>query len=66
MNFHKVESYESGRSKFYVVLESPLPLAQVVNSPIPPPRHRHNPFNKPEANSPHQRSHSMRSSNNPG
>ncbi|KAJ8973687.1 hypothetical protein NQ317_013392 [Molorchus minor] len=36
-----------------------LPL-QGVNTPIPPPRNRHNPFNKPESN-PHQRSHSMRS-----
>ncbi|XP_018570829.1 sesquipedalian-1 [Anoplophora glabripennis] len=38
----------------------PLPLAQGVNSPVPPPRTRHNPFNKPD-NNPHQRSHSMRS-----
>ncbi|XP_019870137.1 sesquipedalian-1 [Aethina tumida] len=39
--------------------ETPLPLAQAVNSPIPPPR-RHNPFNRPD-NSPHQRSQSVRS-----
>ncbi|KAJ8953887.1 hypothetical protein NQ318_019127 [Aromia moschata] len=38
----------------------PLPLPQGVNSPVPPPRTRHNPFNKVE-NNPHQRSHSMRS-----
>ncbi|VEN45754.1 unnamed protein product [Callosobruchus maculatus] len=38
----------------------PLPLAQGTNSPVPPPRTRHNPFNKPDNNS-HQRSHSMRS-----
>lgn len=53
-----VESYEIGSSKFYVT-ETPLPLAQAVNSPIPPPR-RHNPFNRPD-NSPHQRSQSVRS-----
>ncbi|KAF5296437.1 hypothetical protein FQR65_LT01424 [Abscondita terminalis] len=40
--------------------ETPLPLAQAVGSPVPPPRQRYNPFNKPETN-PHQRSHSMRS-----
>nr|CAI5851129.1 unnamed protein product [Callosobruchus analis] len=38
----------------------PLPLAQGTSSPVPPPRTRHNPFNKPD-NNPHQRSHSMRS-----
>ncbi|KAJ8916086.1 hypothetical protein NQ315_004452 [Exocentrus adspersus] len=55
-------SYEIGRSTFFVPLETPLPLPlnQGVNSPVPPPRTRHNPFNKPESN-PHQRSHSMRS-----
>lgn len=43
-------------------LETPLPLTQAVGSPIPPPRQgRQNPFNRPEANNPHQRSHSMRS-----
>lgn len=41
--------------------DNPAPLAQATGSPIPPPRQRHNPFNKIE-NSPHQRSHSMRSS----
>lgn len=40
--------------------ETPIPLAQAVGSPVPPPRQRHNPFNKPDSN-PHQRSHSMRS-----
>lgn len=40
--------------------ETPIPLAQAVGSPVPPPRQRHNPFNKP-SNSPHQRSNSMRS-----
>ncbi|KAJ8926641.1 hypothetical protein NQ314_020975 [Rhamnusium bicolor] len=57
-----IQSYESGKSKFFVVLETPLPLplVQNVNSPVPPPRTRHNPFNKPD-NNPHQRSHSMRS-----
>ncbi|KAJ3623984.1 hypothetical protein MTP99_017643 [Tenebrio molitor] len=46
--------------------ETPLPLTQAVNSPVPPPRQRHNPFNKPEGNTPHQRSHSLRSTNNSG
>lgn len=51
----------SGNSQWYVVLEQPLPITQqAAGSPIPPPRQRHNPFNKPEAN-PHQRSHSLRS-----
>ncbi|XP_018318949.1 sesquipedalian-1-like [Agrilus planipennis] len=40
--------------------EPPLPVAPVQGSPVPPPRQRHNPFNKPD-NNPHQRSHSMRS-----
>ncbi|RZC37041.1 PH domain containing protein [Asbolus verrucosus] len=44
--------------------ETPLPVTQPVSSPVPPPRHRHNPFNKPESTTPHQRSHSLRSSNN--
>lgn len=43
--------------------EAPLPLAKAVGSPIPPPRQRINPFNKPE-NSPHQRSQSLRSATN--
>lgn len=47
-------------SRWYVVLETPLPITQAAGSPVPPPRQRHNPFNKPE-NTPHQRSHSMRS-----
>ncbi|XP_023022677.1 sesquipedalian-1-like [Leptinotarsa decemlineata] len=38
----------------------PLPSSQVMSSPVPPPRTRHNPFNKPEIN-PHQRSNSLRS-----
>lgn len=63
MNFAEIENYEVGQSKFYVVLETPLPLPQTVSSPVPPPRQRHNPFNKPES-TPHQRSHSVRSSNN--
>ncbi|XP_022916762.1 sesquipedalian-1 isoform X1 [Onthophagus taurus] len=29
--------------------EQPLPLAQAAGSPVPPPRQRHNPFNKPES-----------------
>jgi hypothetical protein len=66
MNFATIDNYEIGTSKFYVVLETPLPLTQAVNSPVPPPRQRHNPFNKPEGNTPHQRSHSLRSSNNSG
>lgn len=52
-----------GNSQWYVVLEQPLPIAQqqqAAGSPVPPPRQRHNPFNKPEVN-PHQRSHSLRS-----
>ncbi|GJQ81886.1 hypothetical protein Trydic_g9910 [Trypoxylus dichotomus] len=40
--------------------ETPLPLAQAAGSPVPPPRQRHNPFNRPE-NGSHQRSHSMKS-----
>lgn len=49
-------------SRWYVPLETPLALTQAVGSPIPPPRQgRQNPFNRPEANNPHQRSHSMRS-----
>lgn len=40
----------------------PLPLTQGMNSPVPPPRTRHNPFNKLDPNN-HQRSHSMRSTN---
>lgn len=50
-----------GNSQWYVVLEQPLPITQqAAGSPVPPPRQRHNPFNKPEV-SPHQRSHSLRS-----
>lgn len=40
--------------------ENPLPLAQAVGSPVPPPRQRYNPFNRSDG-SVHQRSHSMRS-----
>ncbi|KAK5641958.1 hypothetical protein RI129_010505 [Pyrocoelia pectoralis] len=47
-------------SFWYVPLETPISLAQAVGSPVPPPRQRHNPFNKP-SNGPHQRSNSMRS-----
>ncbi|XP_017782426.1 PREDICTED: sesquipedalian-1-like [Nicrophorus vespilloides] len=39
--------------------DTPNQLSQVVGSPIPPPRQRHNPFNKLDNN--HQRSHSFRS-----
>ncbi|XP_060523416.1 sesquipedalian-1 isoform X2 [Cylas formicarius] len=42
--------------------ETPINVPVAQNSPVPPPRTRHNPFNKPD-NNPHQRSHSMRSSN---
>ncbi|CAG9827440.1 unnamed protein product [Diabrotica balteata] len=44
------------------VEETPMPISspQPVGSPVPPPRTRHNPFNRPE-NNPHQRSHSLRS-----
>lgn len=63
LQFHEIESIETGNSKFYVVIEQPLalPLIQGVSSPIPPPRTRQNPFNKPDI-PPHQRSLSMRSS----
>lgn len=53
-------SSENHNTQWYVSLETPIPLAQAVGSPVPPPRQRHNPFNKPDSN-PHQRSHSMRS-----
>lgn len=69
------ESYKIANSTFYIndthdgmhqitnnvsYAETPLPIAQAAGSPVPPPRQRHNPFNKPEA-TPHQRSHSTRS-----
>lgn len=59
----EIESIETGNSKFFVVIEQPLalPLIQGVSSPVPPPRTRQNPFNKPDI-PPHQRSQSMRSS----
>lgn len=66
LHFQEIESIETGNSKFYVVIEQPLalPLIQGVSSPVPPPRTRQNPFNKPD-NPPHQRSYSMRSSIHP-
>lgn len=54
------ESYSTGNSQWYVVPETPMPITQPAGSPVPPPRQRHNPFNKPEV-TPHQRSHSVRS-----
>ncbi|CAH1178916.1 unnamed protein product [Phaedon cochleariae] len=39
---------------------SALTTSLPLGSPVPPPRTRHNPFNKPDMN-PHQRSHSLRS-----
>lgn len=53
------DSYDSGNSRWYVVPETPMPVTQAVGSPVPPPRQRHNPFNKPET-MPYQRSHSLR------
>ncbi|CAG9860583.1 unnamed protein product [Phyllotreta striolata] len=43
--------------------ETPIQVtnSQPAGSPVPPPRTRHNPFNRPE-NSAHQRSHSLRGS----
>ncbi|CAH1104388.1 unnamed protein product [Psylliodes chrysocephalus] len=43
--------------------ETPMQVtnSQPAGSPIPPPRTRHNPFNRPD-NNPHQRSHSLRAS----
>lgn len=63
--FSEIESIETGNSKFYVVIEQPLalPLIQGVSSPVPPPRTRQNPFNKPDI-PPHQRSQSLRSNMN--
>lgn len=60
--FQEIESVDIGNSRFYIILEQPLPLPliQGVSSPVPPPRTRQNPFNKPEI-TPHQRSYSMRS-----
>lgn len=45
------------------VEETPMPITptQSTGSPVPPPRTRHNPFNRPD--NPHQRSHSLRSNN---
>ncbi|CAH0563747.1 unnamed protein product [Brassicogethes aeneus] len=40
--------------------DTPLPVTQAANSPVPPPR-RHNPFNKVDNSNPHQRSQSVRS-----
>lgn len=59
----KIDSYESGKSRFYICLETPMQVtnSQPAGSPIPPPRTRHNPFNRPD-NNPHQRSHSLRAS----
>lgn len=51
----------SSNTQWYISLETPAPLAQAVGSPVPPPRQRHNPFNKLDNSNPHQRSHSMRS-----
>lgn len=48
------------QTQWYISAETPAPLAQPMGSPVPPPRQRHNPFNKLDAN-PHQRSHSLRS-----
>lgn len=63
IEYQDIESIETGNSKFYVVSEQPLPLPliQEVSTPVPPPRTRQNPFNKPD-NPAHQRSYSMRSS----
>lgn len=35
---------------WYVDSDTAVPLAQAVNTPIPPPRQRPNPFNKAENN----------------
>lgn len=50
----------NGNTTWYINVTEPPHLAQAVGSPVPPPRQRQNPFNKPDNNS-HQRSHSMRS-----
>lgn len=60
------DTFKCGNSTFYTFTETPLPITQPANSPLPPPRHRHNPFNKPDTNNSHQRSGSMRLSNNTG
>lgn len=56
-----IQSYESGKSKFYIALDTPVvvPVTQAQNSPVAPPRTRHNPFNKPDNNT-HHRPYSMR------
>lgn len=61
MNETEADNYEIGDSTFYVVLETPPTTPQLPSSPVPPPRHRHNPFNKPDSPAMHQRSHSFRS-----
>lgn len=59
-NLPEPDHQDGGNSQWYVVLEQPPITQQVAGSPVPPPRQRHNPFNKLEVN-PHQRSHSLRS-----
>lgn len=58
-NFYFVDYLIEGLY-FFFNIENPVPLAQAVGSPIPPPRQRYNPFNRSDG-SVHQRSHSMRS-----
>lgn len=58
---HSILSYESGKSTFYVNLETPVPVSatEARKSPVAPPRTRSNPFNKVE-NNPVSRPYSTR------
>lgn len=58
---HSIPSYESGKSTFYVNLETPVPVSatEARKSPVAPPRTRSNPFNKVE-NNPVSRPYSTR------
>lgn len=58
---HSILSYESGKSTFYVDLETPVPVSatEARKSPVAPPRTRSNPFNKVE-NNPVSRPYSTR------
>lgn len=58
---HSILSYESGKSTFYVNLETPVPVSatEAQKSPVAPPRTRSNPFNKVE-NNPVSRPYSTR------
>ena len=48
-------------TQWYVDLDIPVPVAHTTNSsPIPPPRQRQNPFNRPENGTHHQRIHNFK------